>query len=435
MLVSRDTLYAEVWAEPMTTVAASYTVSSSYLARVCRQLKVPCPARGYWAAVQAGKRRSKPRLRDPKPGAALDWCRGAGPSRRAPLVGQTARRVTRRFGPRPEVHPLVSGTKELFTNSWPPRDSGYLRPRKRVLPDVFCSEPALEGALRAASELYLALEDRGHRIAFGPASRPDVDHRQVKPKEPPGYYGLWDTWTPARSTVVTMSGFEIGLSLYELSQSVEMRYLNGKYVPAAAPEAQRGRTRGYWPDWTTKRDVGTGRLVFRAFSANHRVTWQREWTEAKAGDLVAKAKRIVRELEAEVPALALRLDQARQEAEVQRQKWLKEQEERERREAEQQRIREQKELERRQAQAVTDSRNQLLAIVERWALAHRIDSFFEEAARSVAARSQDEAAVLANRLGRARQLLGETDPLRHFDTWRSPQERESTLEEGSESLE
>ena len=59
MSVTRETLYNEVWAEPMTTVAARYTVSSSFLARVCERLGVPRPPRGYWAQLQVGKGRAQ----------------------------------------------------------------------------------------------------------------------------------------------------------------------------------------------------------------------------------------------------------------------------------------------------------------------------------------------------------------------------------------
>ena len=45
MTVDRETLYKEVWAEPMTKVAARYAVSSSFLARECERLNVPKPAR------------------------------------------------------------------------------------------------------------------------------------------------------------------------------------------------------------------------------------------------------------------------------------------------------------------------------------------------------------------------------------------------------
>jgi hypothetical protein len=47
MAVSRETLFEEVWKEPMTTVAKRYDVSSNFLARICERLNVPRPARGY----------------------------------------------------------------------------------------------------------------------------------------------------------------------------------------------------------------------------------------------------------------------------------------------------------------------------------------------------------------------------------------------------
>jgi hypothetical protein len=177
MLVSRETLYDEIWAEPITVVSARYSVSGSYLARICRDLKVPCPPRGYWAAQKAGKRVRKPPLPPAEPGAALDWARGSMPSRRAPLDPNARPKPKRRFGPRPTEHDLVVGVKDAFTISWQPRDSGYLRPRKRLLPDVFCSPSILEQALKTASEIYLGLEDAGYRVGYGSGRRPAVDHR------------------------------------------------------------------------------------------------------------------------------------------------------------------------------------------------------------------------------------------------------------------
>jgi hypothetical protein len=51
----RERLYEEVWAEPTRTVAARYGVSDAMLWKVCRQLKVPKPQRGYWAKKAAGR--------------------------------------------------------------------------------------------------------------------------------------------------------------------------------------------------------------------------------------------------------------------------------------------------------------------------------------------------------------------------------------------
>ena len=109
--VSRETLYAEIWAEPMTTVAARYGVSSSFLARVCTDLAVPRPPRGYWAKLAVGQRATKPALPSAGPGDRLEWARGQGPSRqRRELPVAPAQRSRRRRGGRvqPDApHPLV----------------------------------------------------------------------------------------------------------------------------------------------------------------------------------------------------------------------------------------------------------------------------------------------------------------------------------------
>lgn len=61
----RNTLYEEVWQEPMRDVAKRYGISDVMLKKVCKQLDVPTPPRGYWAKVQAGQSLQK----DPLPPA------------------------------------------------------------------------------------------------------------------------------------------------------------------------------------------------------------------------------------------------------------------------------------------------------------------------------------------------------------------------------
>jgi len=51
---SREALYNEVWAEPVTTVAKRYGVSGNAIAKVCKKLKIPLPGRGYWARKAHG---------------------------------------------------------------------------------------------------------------------------------------------------------------------------------------------------------------------------------------------------------------------------------------------------------------------------------------------------------------------------------------------
>ncbi len=58
----REKLYEEVWKEPALVVAKRYGISSVWLGKVCRQLNVPVPPRGYWARVRSGGKGKKPPL-------------------------------------------------------------------------------------------------------------------------------------------------------------------------------------------------------------------------------------------------------------------------------------------------------------------------------------------------------------------------------------
>ncbi len=59
---NRETLYQEVWAEPMTVVCKRYGMTDNGLRKICRRLDVPVPPPGYWAKVRAGKPVTKPAL-------------------------------------------------------------------------------------------------------------------------------------------------------------------------------------------------------------------------------------------------------------------------------------------------------------------------------------------------------------------------------------
>jgi hypothetical protein len=60
----REKLYEEVWAEPVTKVAAKYGLSDVGLKKICKKLSIPCPPLGYWARLQHGK--NPPRAALPK---------------------------------------------------------------------------------------------------------------------------------------------------------------------------------------------------------------------------------------------------------------------------------------------------------------------------------------------------------------------------------
>jgi hypothetical protein len=184
MPVDREKLYEEVWAEPMIVVAARYGVSSSFLARVCTRMRVPSPERGYWAKRAVGKAPPKPALPEARAGDELEWSRNGEPRRIKRAVPQPAsaspRIRSRPKSERPNRHLLLIHAAEHFRAARE-LDSGYLRPSKRLIVDVFVSTATLDRALDLANELFLTFEDHSHPVTYAPTDgayqRPEVDER------------------------------------------------------------------------------------------------------------------------------------------------------------------------------------------------------------------------------------------------------------------
>ncbi len=415
MSITRDELYNEVWAEPMIKVAARHEVSANYLARVCHHLNVPFPHRGYWAKRQFGKTPTRPALPAPRSGEVLAWERGDAVPRRSPSVSSVAENASDRPTPslpeRPARHELVTGVRESFEKARL-SEVGYLRPFKRNLVDIFVTKNSLSYALDTANELFLRLEAKGHRVTLATDTSFRRPALHVFDGQKFDYYNP-EPWRPGRETVAYVGGVAYGLTLYELTEHVDVTYHWDRpirYVKASPAPAKR---KPAWAvDTPRKEHMPCGRLGLRVYSPYGRVPWEKTWAESHEGGLSHKLSTIVKELEAEAPTIERRCDEAQKQAEIEHQRWLAECRERERRE-----------MERRRAEALKDSRDQLLSIVEVWNRARRIESFFEDAAKSAANLPTDEAATMLKKLDRARELLGGIDSLRHFEAWRSPEDR------------
>jgi hypothetical protein len=417
MGVTREELYQQVWAEPMIKVAARYDVSNNYLARVCEYLNVPRPARGYWAKLSVGKAPKRPPLPPARPGEVLKWAKGdpvPDPPRSQSSIGAEAAGAITKPGSarRPERHELIAGVRESFE---PARLSevGYLRPFKRNLVDVFVSKPLLIYALDTANELFQALEKRGHRVVLAPSDefqRPQLSLYQGQKFD---YYER-EPWRPARKTVVYIGDVALGLTVFESIEEVEVDYKWDRpvrYVRVSElPPKPRSKWMGAEPN--IKRHMPSGRLAVRAYSPYGGVLWEQRWVEDKVGGLSRKIPTIVRELESIVPTIVQRRDEADRQAAIERQRWEAERREEERRERE-----------RRRVEAVRESREQLLAIVKAWALADRIERFFDDAERRASVLNSDDRAALMDRVGQARRLLGGTDALARLQQWKAPSER------------
>lgn len=66
--LTREQLYELVWQEPMLRIGERLGISSSYMARVCTELREPRPAPGYWWQLEFGKNPTKPPLPEARPG-------------------------------------------------------------------------------------------------------------------------------------------------------------------------------------------------------------------------------------------------------------------------------------------------------------------------------------------------------------------------------
>ena len=74
------------------------------------------------------------------------------------------------------------------------------------------------------------------------------------------------------------------------------------------------------------------------------------------------------------------------------------------------------------------SSEHLLALVDAWTLARRIEGFLHDTGDGVETLPVDEREVIVQRLSRARALFGGPEALRHFLERRTPEERELLAE-------
>jgi hypothetical protein len=346
MGVPREKLFEEIWAEPMTAVAARYGVSSNYLARICEQLNVPRPARGFWAQRAAGIELELPELPPAEPGQQLDWVRNGEAPKIAPL--KTGPLRPRPRNERPRTHELLVTARGIFEDVAKAGhgDVGYLRPNRYNHVAICVSKESLRRALAVANELFLSLEDRGQRVVIAPRfGGYDFRHCETreghKARKRPHEYQA-DQWRPGQPTVTVIEDTVIGLTLFEISEEVDARWDGelGKFVKAKpAKPITAGRSYGsYYRDHTSKQWLPCGRLGLHAYSPLRRVEWERYWYEAQPGDFPKALEAMGHELESFVPELLKLQECARQqqereerEHEAQQKRW--EAEERERRRA------------------------------------------------------------------------------------------------------
>lgn len=165
--VSRQTLYEQVWARPMRTVAVDYGISDVALAKICKKLDVPRPGVGYWNRLQHGHR--PPRLLLPP--------RRHDVPAEAEIVGAVSASPPLAPGP-PPVYPAVL-VPETLTHPHPTVRSIRAELDKKAVNNGALALPGKhetvlrvtptgrQRALILLDALAKALATRGHDLVFG----------------------------------------------------------------------------------------------------------------------------------------------------------------------------------------------------------------------------------------------------------------------------
>lgn len=91
-----------------------------------------------------------------------------------------------------------------------------------------------------------------------------------------------------------MGEVAIGLTLFEISESIEMKYVNGEYIPVTELKARAGRYRDI--GWTTYKDLATGRFCLQAYSPYRETDWVHQWHIPEKADLTKLGHKIAKEL-------------------------------------------------------------------------------------------------------------------------------------------
>jgi hypothetical protein len=106
-------------------------------------------------------------------------------------------------------------------------------------------------------------------------------------------YPTW--WSPLRITVTYVNGVAIGLAIIEMTERVELKYLNGKYVPGADYQLRPPRS-GLNERWTSTQDLLSGRLRLVAYSPYRDGQLVKQWQETRTERLSGRIGAIVKQI-------------------------------------------------------------------------------------------------------------------------------------------
>jgi hypothetical protein len=317
------------------------------------------------------------------------------------------------------VHALIRDAKGHYDDSYKVDEGQHLRPYKRLLVDLTASRAGLDKALAFANDLFNALESAGHRVVISSTSenftRPRIDAHEQLPearheREDSYYYDR--RWSPQRPTVVYIGSVAFGLAVIEMSESVVLRHVNGKYIRESDYKPSKASARCVDHTWTTTKDIPCGQLRLVVYAPYRGVSWSISFQESRDRALTTDIPKIVKSIKHSTEALLEQVKEEERQAELRRQKW-EEQQERWRQEEDRRHV----------AESIKESREQLAHVIDNWARAVSLEQFFCGVQSHAQDLPEEQRQEVLKRLALAREFVGTQDPLEFFGAWKTPVER------------
>jgi hypothetical protein len=337
----RKTLYKEVWAEPLKTVAERYGVSDVAVAKACRKLAVPLPGRGYWAKRHAGQKLPVTPL-PPLPAGTppviyRPWVSGYRSEKPRPAVrAKIPHPIVEVSETLVEPHRLVAQADRLLGKR-KSKDGIIPRPRQRCL-DILVTAAVLERALLIMDALLKALEERNLKVE---ATAP------VEEDQP------YQRWIMSQTRVL-VEGEWIAFAMEEQFDTI-------RHPAPEPPKNLQGYGRDYWirqhtpePDY-----VPNGKLAL-LIESEEGLGIRRTWRDAQTQRVETSLGSFISHLYATAEAIKEKRAAAERSEEEWRQQRLRRLEEEQRRLEEDRR------------------RTELLATLERWRLARDVRAYVDD---------------------------------------------------------
>lgn len=394
--ISRDELYRKIWDEPISTLAPSYGVSGSYLARICRELQIPTPGRGYWAQIKVGKQPLKEPLPPLATGDPSVWIRsGIGSfhtdSRPVPPEIRTEIPILKKSG---ATHGLITHAKEILSQASKDYSSPYLHPRHRKLAHLLTTQVHLEKTIVFAQKVFTRLEDYGYRVLLANQQDnfivPQIETEETPRKKDNMYAPRF--WWPQSGTVAYLGTVAIGLIIVEMTELVTK---DGRYSSS---------------------EVGSGRYRLYAYSPYRHTDMVPCWQDSKDLLLTARLDEIISEMEKmaqRIPSLITEGEQRAAEETAEREEkykaYQKESALKARRETE------------------IESRTKLQELIEDWTTIRRQRDFLNELNTMLEGLTPDEKQEIQSKVDIAKNLLAIPSLLDLIRTWKTPEEQYKAL--------